>query len=694
MNTTKLWTIPPGLDSFPFWALDSTLKLQPCGEVFMRPYSEHLSRYLTLIVFCAVLPVPGLAQTQGFPPISPEDLKMTSEPQAPGAAAVILFREVDRDDNGKTSHEDNYVRIKILTEEGRKYANVELAFNKADEDIVNIRGRTIKPDGSGVESDVKVFEKTIEKAQGLKYLAKTFTLPDVQVGSIIEYRFTYDLREYYLYGSRWILSSDLFTRYARFSLKRYVTQSENMSLRWTWRGIPEGLSPKEGPDHVIRMEMRNLAPYTVEDFMPPLNEIRARVEFIYEDEFMESDPDQYWKHVNKKSNEVLESFIGKRKAMEQAVAQIVSPSDAPEVKLRKIYDRVQQMRNLSYEIQKTTQEEKREKEKAPENVEDLWKRGYGYGNQLTWLYLALVRAAGFEAYGVWASGRSEYFFTPKSMERRKLDANVVLVKLNGKDLYFDPGAAFTPFGMLEWPETGTVGLCLDKEGGKWVKTTLPASSDSMIKRTAKFKLTDEGNLEGKVTVTYTGLEAMYPRREMRNADDVARKKFMEDRLKYQIPVAIEAELTNKPDWGSSETPLVAEFNVTIPGWASNAGKRALIPAGVFTAMEKNTFEHVNRVNPIYIAYPYEKDDDVTIELPSGWQVASMPSPQKQDAHVVAYSLQVENDHSTLHLQRKFNLDFMILESKYYAALRNFYQTVRTGDDEQIVLQPGVAAARN
>ena len=60
----------------------------------------------------------------GFQPISPEELKMTSEPQAPGAPAVILFREVDRDDNGRTSHEDNYIRIKILTEEGLKYAEV------------------------------------------------------------------------------------------------------------------------------------------------------------------------------------------------------------------------------------------------------------------------------------------------------------------------------------------------------------------------------------------------------------------------------------------------------------------------------------------------------------------------------------------------------------------------------------------
>ena len=81
------------------------------------------------------------------------------------------------------------------------------------------------------------------------------------------------------------------------------------------------------------------------------------------------------------------------------MAQIVSPNDTPDVKLRKIYDRVQQIRNKSYELQKTEQEEKREKEKAAENVEDVWKRGYGNGMQLTWLFLGLVRAAGFQAYG-------------------------------------------------------------------------------------------------------------------------------------------------------------------------------------------------------------------------------------------------------------------------------------------------------
>src|ERR1700690_1759119 len=77
----------------------------------------------------------------GFQPVSQEELKMTGEPQAPGAAAIILFREVDRDDNGRTSHEDNYVRIKILTEEGRKHADVEIPFEKGRNDVGNVHAR-------------------------------------------------------------------------------------------------------------------------------------------------------------------------------------------------------------------------------------------------------------------------------------------------------------------------------------------------------------------------------------------------------------------------------------------------------------------------------------------------------------------------------------------------------------------------
>ncbi len=444
------------------------------------------------------------------------------------------------------------------------------------------------------------------------------------------------------------------------------------------------------------MEANNIPAFQTEDYMPPENELKSRVDFIYEEGIADTDQASFWKHFGKRRNGQLEGFIDKRKAMEQAVAQIVSPSDAQDVKLRKIYDRVQQFRNTSYEVQKTEQEQKRAKEKAAENVtvEDIWKRGYGNGQQLTWLFLGLARAAGFEAYGCWVSDRREYLFTPVTMQSGKLNANVVLVKMNGKDQYFDPGGAFTPFGLLEWSETGVPGIRLDRDGGTWIRTTLPEAAESRIERFGKLKLSETGDLEGKLTVTYIGLEAMYHRLDERHADDVARKKFLEERVTSQIGAAAEVELTNKPDWSSSETPLVAEFDLKIPGWASGAGRRVMIPAAIFTQAEKGVFEHANRVHPVYFEYPHVKTDDVTVELPPGWQVSSVPVARNEDGHVVAYSLKVDQSPGTLRLTRKLTIDFLMLERKYYPALRNFYQVVRTGDGEQIVLQPGEIHASN
>jgi hypothetical protein len=442
------------------------------------------------------------------------------------------------------------------------------------------------------------------------------------------------------------------------------------------------------------MEAANIPAFQTEDYMPPADELRSRVDFIYERGFVDKDQASYWKRFGKSQNGQLESFVGKRNAMQQAVAQIVLPSDSQEVKLRKIYDRVQQIRNTSYEVEKTEQEQKREKEKPAENVEDVWKRGYGNGTQLTWLFLGLVRAAGFEAYGCWVSSRAQYFFSPVTMQSSKLNSNVVLVRLNGKDVYFDPGAAFTPFGMLTWSETSATGLRLDKDGGSWVVTTLPESSASRVQRTGKLKLSDTGDLEGKITVTYTGLEAMYQRLEERNTDEVERKKFLEEQLTSQVGVAADADLINKPDWTGTETPLVAEFDVKIPGWASNAGKRVLIPAAIFTAGEKGVFEHANRVQPIYFEYPHAKADDVSIELPPGWQVSSIPPEQVRDGHVIAYSLKVESNSGTLRLKRELSVDVLLLEQKYYAALRSFFQSVRTSDGVQIVVLPGEIHAGN
>jgi hypothetical protein len=120
----------------------------------------------------------------------------------------------------------------------------------------------------------------------------------------------------------------------------------------------------------------------------------------------------------------------------------------------------------------------------------------------------------------------------------------------------------------------------------------------------------------------------------------------------------------------------------------------VIPAAIFTTAEKGIFEHANRVHPIYFEYPHEKSDDVTVELPPGWQVSSVPPPQEVNGKIIVYTLKVESSPGTLRLTRNLSVDILLLEPKYYASLRSFFQAVRTSDGVQIVALPGEIRARD
>ena len=631
------------------------------------------------------------ASADEWQPVSPDELKMTSVPEAPGAPAVILYRQVDRDDSARTGNEYNYVRIKILTEEGRKYGDVEIPFFREQGTIHGLKARTIRPDGTIANFEGKAFDKTIVKAKGLKYLAKTFTLPDVQVGSIIEYHYVYDMQEGLIFDSHWILSNELFTKHAKFSLKAYP----QFQLRWSWpAGLPPGTPATKDERGTIRMETQNVPAFQIEDYMPPENELKMRVDFTYSEHEVEREPEKFWKNEGKRLNARVEGFLSKRKALEQVVAQVISASDTPEQKLHKLYTRAQQVRNTSFEIEKSEQEQKRAKEKEINNVEDLLKQGRGNAREINWLFVGLARAAGFQANSVFISSRRHYFFKPAMMDPSQLNGDVVVVKLDGKDIYCDPGSKFAPFGLMPWEETLVKGLRLDGEGGTWVDTSLPQSSESKIERKADLKMEDDGSLSGKLRVTFSGLEALSRRNEWRDEDEAARKKALEDQVREYIPAGIEVELTNKPEWSAASPTLVAEYDLKVPGWVSAAGKRALLPVGLFSATEKQLFEHTERVHPLYFEYPFEKDDEVTIQLPLGWQVSSVPKDLNQDAKAAMYVRKVQDDKGTLHLSRILRSEMLMLNVKYYPTLRAFYQYVRTGDEEQIIVQPLAARAAN
>jgi hypothetical protein len=419
------------------------------------------------------------------------------------------------------------------------------------------------------------------------------------------------------------------------------------------------------------------------------------VDFIYDssDRSKENDAAAYWRSFGRQSYKTIDKFIDRPRAMNEAVAQTVAADDAPEAKLRKIYERTQRIRNLDFERRKSEQELKRENLKDNSDVEDVWKRGYGTGREITWLFLAMTRAAGFEAYPLYVSTRDKHFFNPNMMNSRELNDNVVEVSVDGKEQFFDPGTKYTPFGLLPWDQTAVKALRLGKDGGQWINTMLPSSKDSCLVRRAELKLSPSGSLDGHVDVTYSGQEAMTRRLNELLEDDAARKQHLEEEVRSWIGHGAEVQLTMPPDWDSSSPSLEARFDVHVADGASNAGSRMLMPASLFSAQQKAVFVHSPRLHPIYFRYPSEEDDDVSIELPKDWQVGNLPHAGSFSQPAYSYTTSYGESGGVLKLKRALRLDMMLVSVKAYPILQDFFEKVRTADQDQAVLKKTSGASR-
>jgi hypothetical protein len=642
-----------------------------------KPYRSLLF-LLILAVFSnlAATPVPA---ADDWLPIPDEDRSLTDLKEQPGAHAVLLYRKVHTDD--VNSVERHYYRIKILTEEGKGRGDIEIPYVKGFSKVKRIKARTVQPDGAIVPFEGKVFDKLVVKVSGVKVQSKTFSFPEVQVGSILEYRYrvTWDNRS--LRAPTWNVQDTLFTREAHFSFKPYP----RIDLSWVSRFLPEGVNVAEGKKKVIELNIDNVPAFEEERYMPPESSLRTRVNFFYFRRNPKS-VDDYWVNEGKDWNGIVKQFINKKKDAQRALAGIVAAGDSEDEKVQKIYTYVQGLRNLSYERSRTKEERKREKIKTNNHIGDVLKRGYGYRTQLTRLFVALARAADMEADVVRVSERDVQFFMKNLLSWRQLDGEVAVVKVNGEDRWFDPGTPYCPEGMLSWHRTGVAGIRLAKDGGTFVQTPLPQSTDAIVHRKANLKLDDTGTLEGTLTVTFHGMEAIRRRLSALEDDETTAQEELEEEIKGWLPSNATLKLEEVTGLESSEEPLQAVVKITLPGFAASTGRRLLLPTGVFVANTTNPFRHAKRVHPVYFRSPFQRLDQLSIELPGQIAVESLPETHTLSPQFGHYAFKAWEEEGKLQIQRQFVMEGYFFRTAFYPVLKDFYGRVRTNDEEQAVLR--------
>ncbi len=636
----------------------------------MRPH-----RYFWFAA-CLLLSLPCFAQKEDWLPITQEDLQLKQVPGDPGAPAIQLYYANYIDDSA--DYEFVYHRIKVLNESGKQYADVEISGGVGVE-VANLKARTIHPDGTIVEFTGKPFEKTIFKGRGVKVYAKAFTLPEVTVGSIVEYK--YKQRNYS--SDIWILQHDLYTLRECFS---FQPAHVDASLSWSGRNVADKVPTRKSDGW--ELEWRDVPGFQEETSMPPVKNYKPSIQFYY----VRSDirtAAKFWEEAGRELQEYFDHYIGNRNEVREAALAAIGSETDPEKKLRKLYDRAQQIRNLTYERDKTGEERKKEKIKDNENVGDILKRGYGQGQDITALFVGMARAAGFDASLLLVSNRRDEFFSSKLLSLESLRGRMALVKLDGRDVYLQPGVLYCPYGLLRWWNTSTDALKLDKKGSGFVMVPALMSDRSLTRRTANVKLDEEGALKGEITVEFHGQEALEHRLDERDSDDAGKKKDLEDELKAWLPGGANVKLIDVKGWTSPYDPLVARLSVELTGYASTAGKRLLLPSLLFQPQQKDAFKHSERKYPVYFPYAFTERDRVVISLPSGYAPESVPQKQDIALPYARYQSVSVSDGKVLVSERGLDFNAIFVKLPEYPDLKNFMAQTLASDEQQVVLRAGV-----
>jgi hypothetical protein len=691
--------------------------------------TEHLSPRGSRAAVLAALPVlfaavlvlvlARPAAAQGWPALSDEEKAMTDCPQQPGAEAIWLRRETVTDHESMETRV--FKRLKILKESGRDRANIEIPYYSGIQKVDRLEVRHILPQGGIVPFDGQVFDKTAVRYRRLRVGLKTFAVPDIRVGSIIEFRYKIvpderqssnsddeDLadtlltsgskpeegglpksREFLSFpAAHWEVQDSLFTCKARFEYIPfpYIHLLFNGPCRISWSSHRLGDIKPTIKGNRILLELENIPAFVAEEYMTSEQAEEMSVDVYYLDRRI-SESDDFWKRESRAWQKAAERFIGDPSKVAARAQELVGDAQDPVARLQKLYEGAQRIRNLSYESGLTKKRKKEEKIRRNNSVADVLERGYGVRSDITRAFVALARAAGFEAELSRATTRDDKLFSIKLMSfYGQMDSEVALVKLGDRKLLFDPATPFCPFGLAHWSRTNTAAVRFANSVPTFFTTTVYPPEMGLTVREIALKIGPDGALAGTVKTTYAGHEALVRRLDHIHDDAEARKKDLEKELADVLPIGAAVSMTAVENADNSAPSLIARFEVSIPGLVTAAGEKTLLPVSPLTGTAQYPFRQTARNYPVYFPFPYREFDDIVLTLPEGQAAEVRPAPRKTDNDFSTYSLVCAQENPTrLHIQR----DLVIKKSYYavdqYPALKAFFDAVRAGDEEQIVL---------
>lgn len=645
-----------------------------------------------------------------FGKIDEHDLHMSVYSKDSSASAVVLgdygntsFRFSS--DKGWYISMTRHKRIKILNKNGLDQANFAIKYYAPEsgtvEKIIGLKGTSYTIEGSKTVktklSKSGIFDERINKY----WKQRKFTIPNVKVGSVIEFEYIVDT-EYWRYLRDWEFQStipivqseyrvkipEFFTYktlmqgYHPLDMNQNDTEREEFPWKYTNSSAEsrEAIVRREGTIQSLSKRMRfvstNVPAFLDEPYMASSKNFISKVKFeLAVVQFKGEMPKNYlgtWEAMNTTflEHQKFGIQVARSGFLNKIVESLVTPEQTDAEKVKAIYDHFKSTMTwsgfngkwVSFTLKKAYEEKK------------------GDASDINLMLTSALQKAGIDASPVLLSTRSNGFSQTEYPDSEQFNYVVCQVNEGGKTYFLDATDPLLPMSMIPQKCVNGKGWIVSKTKSGW--TNLSAGQKNLEKITMTVNLSEDGTLSGDVKNTFNGYKARAKRKVIIGEGEDTYITKRKEKNNWTIE---DMSVTNGKTLGK---PLSETFKVTMDSEMQEGSDIFYLNPMLSLKESKNPFKTVSRKFPVDFGTTSEKTFLLSLTLPEGYTVEELPGntafilPGKSAKF--QYTVSTNGNKVTI-LSRIFVYK-PIFSQLEYADLRAFYEQVVAKHAETLVIK--------
>ena len=588
---------------------------------------------------------------------------------------VVLDEKIDEIRTNRSRRSTLHNIFKVINEKGLGYANVEIGYNSRREAISIEFARTITPEGEIIplkDDAIQILSPYKRYSSYGDYKVLTFALPEVVVGSIIDYKVVIDEKYPNIegeYSSKFYFQKHEPTLLSRFT----IITPEDIDLRYSMRNPLEGISlnPKISHTHgkyALLWEYKNIPHIIYESNMPPISEIAFNIWVTTIHSW-----DDFFSWWNKLKHDKTQSNDGIRKK----VLDLTRGMKTLEEKAAYLFYYVErEIESISISLEKSGYE--------PAQASTVFEKKYGDGKDKSTLLISMLKAAGIPAYYAWISthglGRLIKDFP------YPFQFNHCIVAIEGEEGYhfLDPTAETYPFNYLPSDKQDREVLIFTDQGGIFTRTPLSSHQENGIFHKQTIIIDPDGSIEVEKKSLSFGDVAASNRATYLHCDPTELRDLFERATNTIFPGAtlISYSISEPLDF---EKPFIETYRFFATSYCKKTENFLIfqLPGLLYDYLSP---DKERRRYPLNFPSVHALRNDVEIVLPEEYKVYYLPKPIKISTPYVDFQSTYRFEEGKIIYQGEKFRKITSIPPNDFPLYRTFCQFMNRRGHEWIILE--------